>query len=88
MHKEEASRLFATLGEPSRVKIMKMLYHNTRLSLEALTGRMGLGETELTRHLDCLCKAELLRKEADTYICNKELVDELMAFIPTKCSCC
>lgn len=88
MHKEEAGRLFAVLGEPIRVKIMKMLYHNTSLSMEELKGRMGLGEAELTPHLSSLCEVEFLYRQQNTYTCNKALVDTLMSFIPTKCACC
>lgn len=88
MHKEEASKLFASLGDGTRVKIVKMLYHNTHLNLEELCERTGLNSFELKSHLILLCDVELITKEENYFVCNKELVDTLLSFIPTKCGCC
>ncbi|MDE6407564.1 MAG: helix-turn-helix domain-containing protein [Anaeroplasmataceae bacterium] len=88
MHKDEASRLFASLGDPNRVKIVKMLYHNETLSVEALTQIMDLSSLELKSHLSLLCEVGLVKKQNEEYCCNKELLDTLLAFIPTRCGCC
>lgn len=88
MHKDEAGKLFASLGDPNRVKIVKMLYHNTTLNLEQLEERMGLSIVELKAHIQVLIDAGLILKNETAYECNREVVDTLMAFIPTKCSCC
>lgn len=88
MHKEEASRLFGSLADPVRVKIVKMLYHNATLDLQALESRMDLSEFELRTHLNLLCGVGIISKENDEYHCNKELIDTLLSFIPTKCGCC
>lgn len=88
MHKEEAGKLFSILGNPDRVKIMKMLYHNQTLNIEQLQQRMNLPILELSSHLDILLESGLITQNGTTYVCNKELVDSLMSFIPTKCSCC
>ncbi|MGM9969431.1 MAG: hypothetical protein ACI35S_03440 [Anaeroplasma sp.] len=87
MHKEEASVLFMTLGNPLRVKIVKMLYHNEKLSIEDLSKRMDMYFDDLEVHLSLLIDNKLVLKKEDFYLCNNRLVDELMAFIPTKCSC-
>ncbi len=86
MHKEEVSELFKVLSHPSRVKIVKMLYHNEKLSFQDLTGRMN--NENLTEHLEVLVKANLIKKENDNYSCNRNLVDDLMSFISKKCGCC
>lgn len=88
MHKEEASRLFAVLGNPDCVKIVKMLYHNEQFNLEQLSSRMDLTGIELKTHIKNLCDVELILKDNETYRCNRVLVDSLMSFIITKCSCC
>ncbi|MDE7263706.1 MAG: helix-turn-helix domain-containing protein [Anaeroplasmataceae bacterium] len=88
MHKEEASRLFSSLADPNRVKIVKMLYHNSSLSLEVLEKKIELSEFELRTDLNLLCSVGLLTKQEEEYRCNKELVDTLLSFIPTKCGCC
>lgn len=88
MHKEEASKLFASLGDGSRVKIVKMLYHNTSLSLNSLCERMGMSSSELEPHLNLLIEVELISKQGEQYTCNRDLVEALMAFITTKCGCC
>ena len=36
MHKEEAGMLFECLGDPKRVKIVKLLYHTSFLTLVEL----------------------------------------------------
>lgn len=88
MHKEEAAKLFASLGDESRVKIVKMLYHNTALNLNNLCDRMGMSSAEIEPHLNLLIEVELISKQEDQYSCNKDLVEALMTFITTKCGCC
>lgn len=88
MHKEEASRLFASLGDPNRVKIVKMLYHNPNLNLEMLGNRMEVSSIELKAHLSILEEVGLVTKNADTYNCNKEVLETLLSFITTRCGCC
>lgn len=88
MHKEEASQLFACLGDPNRVKIVKMLYNNDSLTLKALEQRIGVDSFELKSHLKTLVDANLILNQQEVYRCNKELVDTLMSFISTRCGCC
>ena len=88
MHKDEASRLFASLGDPNRVKIVKMLYHNSTLSIERLSQMMDLSSLELKAHLNVLTEVDLVKKQNEDYCCDKELLDTLLSFIPTRCGCC
>ena len=91
MHKEEASKLFSALADESRVKIVKMLYHNSELSDNQLLERLNCDEEKLLEQLSILLEADLiqvkLRNLSPFYSCNKVLVDELMSFIQTKCKC-
>lgn len=88
MHKDEAAKLFASLGNPHQVKIVKMLYHNSILTLEQLEERIGVSEDELKSHIQALLEVGLITNNGIAYSCNTEVVDTLLAFIPTKCSCC
>lgn len=88
MHKEEAGLLFSCLGYPDRVKIVKLLYHNDNFTIQQLLERMNLEAVELDGHLQALSDAGLIKKEGYYCSCNKELVENLMSFITTKCSCC
>lgn len=88
MHKEEASVLFAGLGHPDRVKIVKMLYHNETLSITQLLERMGIDAANIELHLQALKELKIVKLEGYYCSCNKELIDQLMSFITTKCGCC
>ncbi len=91
MHKQEASILFKALSEPNRVKIVKVLYHNKEFCVNELLNKVDCGQSTLCFHLKTLVNVNLLRQRKDGrktyYSCNKELVDQLMSFIPTRCKC-
>ena len=91
MHKQEASILFKALGNESRVKIIKVLYHRGELCACKCLDLVDCKQATLSHHLSVLLKCGLLtqRKEGTNviYACNKPLVDELLHFIPTKCGC-
>ena len=87
MHKDDASLLFAVLGDASRVKIVKMLYNMSAMNEEQLCQRLN-GE-DLKNHLEILLNSRLVFKnDISLYECNKSLVDELMHFVTTPCKCC
>ncbi|MDE5565518.1 MAG: helix-turn-helix domain-containing protein [Anaeroplasmataceae bacterium] len=88
MHKEEAGYLFNILGNPDRVKIVKMLYHNVSLTNEQIIERMNLDFNVIEEHLKTLINANLIQNKDYCYFCNKELIDTLMSFITTRCKCC
>ena len=84
MHKEEAGMLFECLGNPNRVKIVKLLYHTSFLTLVELEERIGISLLELKTHLQKLTDCNLIFSNENKYKCNKELVDTLMNFIDRK----
>lgn len=92
MHKAEASNLFKALGDETRVKIVKILYHTDEICACKFLDMVDCGQSTLSHHLSILSKCGLLsqRKEGKKilYSCNKDLVDQLMDFIKTKCNCC
>ena len=91
MHKEEASQLFNVLGNVSRIKIVKVLYHNKEICACKFLDMISCKQSTLSHHLNVLLKNKLVfkRKEGTNvfYSCNKELVDQLMSFIASKCKC-
>ena len=91
MHKQEASVLFKALGDETRVKIVKVLYHNQEICACKFLDMVDCAQSTLSHHLSILVEVGLLthRKEGKKmlYSCNKQLVDELMTFIPTRCKC-
>lgn len=88
MHKDEASQGFMILSDPTRVKISKFLYINNELSYEDLLMISGENEKDLNNHLDLMIKGNLIIKNGDNYLINKEYIDSLLDFIRTPCGCC
>ncbi len=93
MHKDEASKLFSILGDVYRVKIMKILYNNDEVSRESFYKIFSCSPYGLELHFIKLKEANLINvrivdKDTTYFSCNKELLDELMNFFKTKCSCC
>ncbi|HAR57615.1 MAG TPA: transcriptional regulator [Acholeplasmatales bacterium] len=91
MHQEEASKLFKALGDESRVKIVKILYHNDEICACKFLNIVPCKQATLSHHLKVLFGSGLLTRRNEgtkiLYSCNKTLVDELMLFIKTKCDC-
>ncbi len=93
MHKDEASKLFSVLGTEDRVKIMKILYNNDEVSRESFYQIFPNSQKLLELHFLKLKEVNLINvrivDQNTTYFsCNKKLLDELMNFFKTKCSCC
>lgn len=91
MNKEEAGKLFKALGDKSRLKIVKILYHNDEICACKLLEAVNCNQSTLSHHMRVLVDSNLLyaRKEGKwvRYSCNKQLVDSLMNFIKTTCPC-
>lgn len=91
MHKKEASYLFKALSDESRVKIVKKLYHNEELCACKILEFVDCLQPTLSHHLSILVDSGLLYSRKDGkwtyYKANKEMIDELMAFIKTPCKC-
>lgn len=92
MHKDEASILFGALSKAPSVKITKILYNNDKLYLEDLLNIFKNDNIVLADYLIPLVNCNLVKKEfdgeQDYFVCNKELLDELMAFFKKRCHCC
>ncbi len=92
MHKNDAAELFKVLGNPNRVKMLKILYNTESVSKNQFAKAFDCDDKALRYHLDLLTKCNLFKmnvtNESETYVCNRELVDELMSFVSTRCKCC
>lgn len=92
MHKEEASKLFRVLGNETRVKIVKILFNNDKVLMDNFYHIFSSDRNELEMHFALLKEANLVMEKTEGnniyYICNKRLLNELMSFFKTKCSCC
>ena len=87
MHKQEASELFSTLGNPDRVKMMNFLYNNDIVYTLPMLENLVDSLDELGDNLKILLENNLLLKKENGYVCNKEKIEELMNFIITPCGC-
>ncbi len=73
---EEASRRFALLGDPSRLRVLTVLHSAGELPVGALAERSGLTRTNLSQHLSRLAVAGLVgRRRSGTRIYYR-IVDE------------
>lgn len=91
MNKTEASALFKVLSDESRVKICTMLYHNDSLCACNLLDMVDCKQATLSHHMKVLSSSGLVQATKEGkwmhYKLNKELLDELMAFISKPCDC-
>lgn len=92
MHKEEVAKYFKALSEETRVKIIKVLYNNNKISIRNLLNMLNCTYLNLSIHLSILLESNLIIEEKENneifYLCNKELIDELMSFFSKPCQCC
>ncbi len=86
MHKDEAAKGFFVLGQPDRVKIIKMLYNRGSLTFVQLLSLIGCSEEELKQHLDVLIQNGFVSQNG-SYSVQKDYVDELLDFLRTPCGC-
>lgn len=87
MHKDQAAQLFGALSEPTRVKCMKLLYHNGEMDREKLALCNGVDEEKIKAETAVLADAGLIFVNGNVCRCNKQLLDELTSFIATPCGC-
>lgn len=93
MTKEEASIVFKALGEPNRLKIVKMLLNNDdELCACKLLGAVDCKQATLSHHLSVLKECKLLesRKSGKNiiYCINKKLLYEVNDFMRDSCEEC
>lgn len=86
LHKDEAAKLFIALGNPNAVKICKMLYSYKALESEELFGLIKCNVNEYNEQINNLNELNIIIINKKIEI-NKDLIDELMSFITTKCKC-
>lgn len=61
---DHVARRFAVLGEPSRLRILRELMSGER-AVGDLGERTGLGQANLSRHLQCLHQAGIVDRRKD-----------------------
>ena len=85
MHKEEASQLFKALGDESRLKIVRALYHEGELCACKLLAKVECGQPTLSHHMTILIESKLVTATKVGkwvhYTCNKDTVDSLLGYI-------
>ncbi len=57
MKKQQATTIFAALGDPTRQRIAELLAEGRELRLSDLAEEFNLTRQTVTRHLDVLCAA-------------------------------
>ncbi len=73
---EDASRRFALLGDPSRLRVLGVLHSAGELPVGALAERTGLTRTNLSQHLSRLAMAGLVGRRRSGTTVYYRIVDE------------
>ena len=73
---EEASRRFALLGDPSRLRVLSVLHSAGELPVGVLAERSGLTRTNLSQHLSRLAVAGLVGRRRSGTTIYYRIVDE------------
>ena len=63
MEKQEATTIFAALGDPTRQRIAELLAEGRELRLSDLAEEFELSRQTVTRHLDVLCAAGVAKTD-------------------------
>lgn len=87
MHKQDASQLFAVLGNEDTVKMAKMLFNRGAMNYDTLHQVITQDEEALKKALTMMQECGLVFLDNDMYQINKPLLDELLSFIVTPCGC-
>jgi ArsR family transcriptional regulator len=84
---ERAAALFATLAEPSRLRLLQTLMGGS-LTVGALVEATGLSQANVSRHLSCLHTARLVNKTREgifvRYAITDPVVEQLCALVCSK----
>lgn len=78
---EQTVQLFKTLGDTSRLNIMRLLFQGVQTTQE-LAKQMNISEAAVSRHLKVLNGANLVRKAARGHFMEYSLNMEVIDFIP------
>jgi DNA-binding transcriptional ArsR family regulator len=74
---EEAARLFATLSEPSRLRLLKTLMSGPR-TVGELVEATGLKQGNVSKQLSALTQAKFLNRERDGNFARYSIRDPLV----------
>lgn len=74
---QKASALFATLSEPSRLRLLQALQGGA-LSVSELVGASGLSQANVSKHLAVLHGARLVKKTRAGVFVHYELADSVV----------
>ncbi|WP_202863964.1 ArsR/SmtB family transcription factor [Ereboglobus luteus] len=74
---QRASMLFATLSEPSRLRLLQALQEGS-LSVGELVEATGLSQANVSKHLTVLHGARLVKKSRAGVFVNYELADSVV----------
>lgn len=92
MTKENASKIYKALGEPNRLKIIKLLINNEEICACKLLEIVNCGQSTLSHHLSKLEECGLLRSRRDKknifYSCDKSVLDDAISFLSDVCEEC
>jgi DNA-binding transcriptional ArsR family regulator len=61
LHIEPAARVFAALGDATRLRLLQRLHEADTLSISALAEGSGLSRQAVTKHLEVLAEVGLVR---------------------------
>lgn len=85
MQIEQAAELFKALGDPTRIKIIKQLYHNETFYVGQLLEMVDCSQSTLSYHLMILYECGLVSYQKKGkqifYYCNHSRIDELLKYI-------
>jgi DNA-binding transcriptional ArsR family regulator len=71
---EEVARLFATLSEPSRLKLLRRLMNGGR-TVSELVAETGMKQGNVSKHLGVLLQARFVGRERDGNFARYSIVD-------------
>lgn len=92
MTKESASKIYKALGEPNRLKIIKLLINNGEICACKLLEIVNCRQSTLSHHLSKLEECGLLRSRREKknifYSCDKVVLNEAVSFLTDVCDEC
>jgi DNA-binding transcriptional ArsR family regulator len=74
-----AAALFATLAEPSRLRLLQSLLGGSTLTVTELVAATGLSQANVSKHLSVLHSARLVSKTRDGIFVKYEIADNLVS---------
>lgn len=92
MVKEEASLVFKALGDPNRLKIVKLLINNKEICACSLLEIVNCKQSTLSHHLAILSNCGLLDSRRDKkniiYSINMDKLNSVVNFLSETCDEC